>query len=366
MARRIMMSELQIGQVLNWDLLDASGQIVLHRDQILSDETRLQALLLAGLYTEQPAIAEGSVLRSLNSIDTKLERLLVNLAANPNPRSELIHVAQQLIHAVNLNPEIALACILLNQIAGSYAIRHCIETAIVAHLVASAMGKTPDEQQLIAAASLTMNIGMLRQQEQINSSRHILSHEEQQVVLHHPEESAALLKHAGIDDNEWVSYVLAHHECDDGSGYPSGKNGDEIPENAKIIAQADRYCALISARNYRKSMLPNLALQELFISKPGNLDPKLIDPFIQQLGPYPPGTFVRLKNNEIGVVSKRPNGEQVAVVHALVSARGVPLLPFPVVREADGPLFQIREALHEDDAAIRFSMKQIWGQQASL
>jgi HD-GYP domain-containing protein (c-di-GMP phosphodiesterase class II) len=365
-ARRIMMSELQIGQVLSWDLFDASGQIVLRRDDILSDEVRLQALLLAGLYTEQPSIAEGSVLRSLNSIDTRLERLLINLTSTQNARSELISVSQQLIQAVDLNPDIALACILLNQIAGSYAVRHCIETAIVAHLVARAMCKTAEEQQRIAAACLTMNIGMLRQQEQINSSHHILSHEERQVVHHHPEESAALLKHVGVDDNDWVSYVLTHHECNDGSGYPSGKSGNEIPENAKIITQADRYCALISARNYRKSMLPDLALQELFINKPGNLDPKLIDPFIQQLGPWPPGTFVRLKNNEIGVVSKRPNSDQVAQVHALISPRGVPLLPFPVVRDADGPLFQIREALHEDDAAIRFSMKQIWGPQASL
>ena len=360
------MSELQSGQVLNWDLFDASGQIVLRRGEILSDETRLHGLLLAGLYADQSAIDEGSVLRSLNSIDTRLERLLVNLGGNTNAQDELMRLSRQLIEAININPEIALACILLNQIAGSYAIRHCIETAIVAHLVACAMNKTPDEQQRIAAASLTMNIGMLRQQEQINSSRHILSHEEQQVIWHHPEESASLLKHAGVTDAEWISYVLTHHECDDGSGYPFGKTQGEIPENAKIIAQADRYCALISARNYRKSMLPDLALQELFVSKPNSLDPKLIDPFIQQLGPYPPGTFVRLKNNEIGVVSKRPDRDQVALVHALVSPDGVPLLPFPVVREANGPLFQIHQALHEDDAAIRFSMKQIWGRQASL
>ena len=365
MARRIMMSELQIGQVLNWDLLDANGQVVFHRDEILSDATRLQELLLTGLYTEQPAAAEGSVLRSLNTIDSKLERLLIDLTNNPNAQGELTQLAQQLIQAVNLNPEIALACILLNQIAGCYAIRHCIETAIITHLVACSMGKTPQEQQRIAAAALTMNVGMLRQQERMHGSQ-VLSHEEQQVVLHHPEESATLLKHAGIEDNEWILYVLRHHECNDGSGYPFGKSEAEIPENAKIIAQADRYCALISARNYRKSMLPNLALQELFLSKPSNLDHKLIDPFIHQLTPFPPGTFVRLKNNEIGVVSKRPNADQVAMVHVVISPRGVPLLPFPIVREADGPLFQIREALHEDEADIRFSMKQIWGQQASL
>jgi HD-GYP domain-containing protein (c-di-GMP phosphodiesterase class II) len=360
------MSELQIGQVLTWNLLDAQGDVVMRRGEILSDQARLHSLLQSGLFTEQPALAEGSVLRSLNSIDSKLERLLLNLGQLPNAQQELLRLAQQLIQAVDLNHEIALACILLNQIAGSYAIRHCVETAIVAHLVACAMGKTPDEQQRIVAATLTMNIGMLRHQEQLQSSRQVLSSEERQLVFHHPEESATLLKHAGIEDSEWVSYVLAHHECDDGSGYPYGKDMNDIPENAKIISQADRYCALISARNYRKSMLPNLALQELFVSKPSGLDPKLIGPFIQQLSPYPPGTFVRLKNGEIGVVSKRPTTDSVVQVHALVSPSGIPLLPFPVVREADGPLFQIREALHEDEADIRFSMKQIWGQQASL
>jgi HD-GYP domain-containing protein (c-di-GMP phosphodiesterase class II) len=295
-----------------------------------------------------------------------LERVLTTLASQDDAQAELLQVAQNLITATEMNADIALACILLNQICGSYAVRHCVETAIVAVIVAKAMHKTEEEQRRITVAALTMNVGMLRHQEQINSHGHTLSDAENAIIRRHPDESAALLRNAGIEDDEWISYVLMHHECDDGSGYPSGKQHDEIPQNAKIITLADRYCAYVSARNYRKSILPNKALQEICQSRRHMLNDELTKAFSEELGLYPPGCYVRLKNGEIGVVSKRPQAGGASIVHVLINPAGISLLPDSVAREADGPCFEIAQALNEDEAAIRFNLKQIWGNQASL
>ncbi len=373
MLRPISPTDFPFGQPLAWNLHNANGEILFRQGDIVVQNSQFESLLQAGLFVSASATAaavnhdaqnQESVLRILNSLDRRLERLFATLTDQTDTQAELWQISRNLIAATEINPDIALACILLNQICGSYAVRHCIETAIVAVIIAKALHKDEAERIRIAAASLTMNVGMLRYQEQINHYRHTLSNEESAIIRRHPEESAELLRRAGIDDGEWLACVLMHHEQDDGSGYPLGKQHDEIPQNARIISLADRYCAFVSARNYRKSMLADQALQETCHKHP--LADALMQAVAQEIGPYPPGCYVRLQNGEVGVVSKRPQAGKPTIVHVLINTSGVPLLPDPIVREAAGPLFAITAVLHEDEASIRFSLKQIWGNQASL
>jgi HD-GYP domain-containing protein (c-di-GMP phosphodiesterase class II) len=211
----------------------------------------------------------------------------------------------------------------------------------------------------VAATALTMNVGMMRQIETFQTRTSALNDEERAMVRRHPAEGTDLLRSAGVSDEEWLTCVQQHHENHDGSGYPDGRQRDEIAFVAKLVGMADRYCACVSARNYRRSMLPPLALAKL-CSDPGNA-PELVRHFSRQLGEYPPGTLVRLANGETGVVSGR-DGKMV-VVNALRDAGGAALT---VVRRTDRPEHAIAAALHEDEARLRFSMKSVWGELAAL
>ena len=62
------------------------------------------------------------------------------------------------------------------------------------------MHKTPEEISIIMAAALTMNVGMLRYQDQLRARQKPLSEKETKLIRSHPQESVALLKLAGIDD----------------------------------------------------------------------------------------------------------------------------------------------------------------------
>jgi HD-GYP domain-containing protein (c-di-GMP phosphodiesterase class II) len=254
---------------------------------------------------------------------------------------------------------------LLNQAASNYAVRHCIDTAIVAMLVARAMHKTPEEISIIMAAALTMNVGMLRQQDQLSVRQEPLTEKETSLIRNHPQESVALLKLAGIDNPDWLSYVLLHHEDENGSGYPLGAGTPAIPQNVKILALADHYCASISARAYRKTLLPCAALRDVFLTGGKAGDPMLSAYFIKELGSYPPGTFVRLQNGEVGVVTGKGASAATPIVHALLGPRGAPL-SFPIKRDSAKQLFAIHDALSEDQATLRFSLQQLWGDEASL
>lgn len=303
------------------------------------------------------------VLRRINEAHRELEHLLFNLEREADARARLLAVAGKLMSAVDDGPEIALACILHNQDEGSYAVRHCIDTAVVAMLVARALGKGPHECLPVVAGALTMNIGMLHNQEQLQSRLNAISGDERAAIQAHPQRGVDILRRAGIEDEDWLNCVLLHHENEDGSGYPFGKTSDDIPLNVKIISLADRYCARVSSRSYRKSLLPIEALRDLLLADHQSVDPMLTACFIRVVGMYPTGAVVRLANGEVGVVSGKGASTTSPVVHVLVGADGV-LLAEPVRRDTGVVGFGVREMLSEEQAGVRFRMWQVWGDQA--
>jgi HD-GYP domain-containing protein (c-di-GMP phosphodiesterase class II) len=308
-----------------------------------------------------------SVLRLLNDCSARLEPLLNDLRSKTDAEPALRALAAQVLRAIDLDADIALASILLNRIAGTYPVRHCIETALVATLVARAMQNDNAQTLVIAAAALTMNVAMLAQHDSFQHQRLALTHAEREAVQRHPKDGAELLYNAGVRDKAWLDAVLQHHEMDDGSGYPEGLSGAQIAPAARLIGLADRYCALVSARNYRRSMRPDLALGTLLSTEAG-ASPELARHFSAELGPYPPGTLVRLCNGDIGVVTRRARLQQRLGVHVL-ETHPVEIHPaeaeasLEVEKRAPPPIAAV---LHEDEVPLRFGMQQIWGAAASL
>jgi HD-GYP domain-containing protein (c-di-GMP phosphodiesterase class II) len=312
-----------------------------------------------------PGNETPSVLHQLNQCNRRLETLLHNLRNEHNAEGEIRDIAADVMRAVELNPDVALACIFLSQINGTYAVRHCIETAVVTVVIARSMQLNDASALTVTAAALTMNVGMLRHHEGFQNKNVPLTREEMAIVRRHPEESADMLRDVGVEDDDWISCVLMHHENDEGSGYPAGIASPEVTLNAKLLSFADRYCAQVSARNYRKSILPSLALRNLIEDKGAPVDPHLAGCFQRELGDFPPGCLVRLDGGEIGVVSRRQGCASGLQVHYLRDAAGAMLTPAQP-RCINTGLGGITEGLTEDQASTRFSLKQIWGAQASL
>jgi len=378
--KRIAVEEIQVGGPLLWDVYDSNGSLLLKKGYIIERRSQVEALAARGMYANvsgssareqsngatQPPKETPSALRMINLSIKRLERLVAELLHNePGFPEKLLEVAKTMIYVTELNPDVAIASVLLNQHTADYPGRHCVDTTLVSLMIAQSINIPAEEKISLAAAALTMNVGMALIQTQLHRRQGKLSDEEFLQVRKHPEEGVRMLEAAGVKDADWLTYVLAHHEAEDGSGYPFGKAGADIPRNAKIIALADRYCACVSARDYRKSLLPNVTLREIFLERGKGIDPILAAHFIKVLGIYPPGTFVRLNSGEIGVVSRKGGSADTPFVHALVGPRGAPLAT-PIKRDTTGEMYAIREALSEAQANIRFNMSQVWGNEARL
>jgi HD-GYP domain-containing protein (c-di-GMP phosphodiesterase class II) len=375
--RRLSLSDLVIGEPLPWDVYGAGDKLLLRRGHVLESQHQAEELVERGLFIDgaqaervqvrkepQESRAEApSTLRVLNLSAKRLERLLYNLANESDVPAKVLEVGKAVAYAVGINSDVALACIQLNRTGGSYAVRHCIDTAVLALLVARAMRKDDAECQSIVAAALTMNIAMLRQHDRLQDKEDPLSDAERDLIRDHPHQGAAMLAEVGVDNPLWLECVRLHHENGDGSGYPAGACG-VIPDAARIVALADRYCAAVSPRKYKKTLLPAAALRDVLMGTGKTAEPVLAAYFIKELGTTPPGTLVRLQDGEIGVVTQRPGVLPSPVVHAFVGPRGSPL-SFPIKRDTGKPLHAIREALGSEQATLRFSMQQLWGAEAA-
>jgi HD-GYP domain-containing protein (c-di-GMP phosphodiesterase class II) len=309
------------------------------------------------------AAARPSVLRRINESHHRLEHLLFHIDQQADAQGEVLAIARTLSEATAQNPDIALACILLNQNVGTYAVRHCVDTAIVAAQVALALQKGRHEILSVMAGALTMNIGMLREQEQLQQRVNAISQQDKAMIHGHPEHGVDILRRAGITDDDWLDYVLLHHENEDGSGYPFGKSGDDIPLGAKLISLADRYCARVSTRSYRKSLLPKEALNEILLVDHHSVDPMLTACFIGVLGVYPTGATVRLANGDIGVVTGKGKSTNAPIVQALRDGSGE-TLPAPLRRDTGRAEFAVREMLSDEQAGIKPDMHRLWGEEA--
>jgi len=153
---------------------------------------------------------------------------------------------------------------------------HLRRVRIYATEVGKDLGLSSAEMQALRAAALLHDIGKLAVPEQIISKPGKLTPEEFEKIKIHPVVGAEILERVQFP-YPVVPIVRAHHEKWDGSGYPAGLKGAEIPIGARILSTVDCLDALASNRQYRRA-LPLERAMEIIKSEAGkSFDPKVVE-----------------------------------------------------------------------------------------
>ncbi|MFQ5471713.1 MAG: diguanylate cyclase, partial [Dehalococcoidia bacterium] len=160
-----------------------------------------------------------------------------------------------------------------------------LRVAAIALALAREMGVGEGSQEWndIERGSLLHDVGKVAIPDEVLHKAGQLSEEEWEEVRQHPEVGWAMLQRMERLRGA-AAVVRSHHEHHDGSGYPHGLAGEEIPKGARIFAVADAFNAITSNRPYRVAQSESAAVEEIVRGRGGQFDPEVVDALIRLLG----------------------------------------------------------------------------------
>lgn len=164
----------------------------------------------------------------------------------------------------------------------NYTLGHSARVAALALRIGRRLGLSGSVLKELEIACFLHDIGKIRVPDEILNKPAPLHEDEVCLIGKHPEQGAEILALAE-SLHKYVPVVRYHHERFDGSGYPSGLKGEEIPLFAQIVAIADAYDAMTTSRPYRPGRSRDEAIVEIQACRGSQFAPGLTDLFIETL-----------------------------------------------------------------------------------
>ncbi len=157
---------------------------------------------------------------------------------------------------------------------------HSARVTALAEVIALRLGWSEERLASLRVGGPLHDIGKLAVSDHVLRKEGELEDDELAEIREHPRTGARLiLRVAAL--REAIPYVLYHHERWDGSGYPSGKAGEEIPLEARVLAVADAFDAMTSDRPYRRALSRAQALAEVERCAGTQFDPVIARVFLE-------------------------------------------------------------------------------------
>lgn len=329
---RIAPGALTIGKPLPWTVYDAEGNVLLRQGYVIQNDIQLEQLFERGLFQprtiERPSDEVQEDIRLRNPFadyPVLLQTLESTLNAITNQeesaRQRVLGLSRMIDQTCQESPEASLALVHLYSIEPTIH-EQILFYAILCQFTARRFGLDEKRTAVLISAALTANLALVPVADKLNASNRVLTDEQRAVIRKHPERSVQALKESDITSPLLLKIIAQHHEQADGSGYPHGLSGTDIRGEAEILALAERYVAMITKRAYRERMNITEARRLIASLADGKLRPAIPRALLAILTDHPPGTLVRLANNEVAVIVRRPHRHRGPFAKAIIGPRG--------------------------------------------
>jgi len=358
---------IRVGQALPFALRDADGNLMFAAGQVLENTPLLQALLERGAFVaayetkeyrralahkmdtlmHQGAVlgeivkaqAEFSAPKPVKVLEVGQVEAWADLHINASailrnagredflPRFEALH--EQVLARLTAQPDATLVVLVQDAAHNipSYSSRHAILCAVLAALCAPKLGWDASWTGAITRAALSMNVSQSIEQDRLAEQFDAPNPAQRAKLDGHGDRSADLLQAHGVSDPLWLGAVRLHHAA--GPGPLAARPPAE--QLARLLRRIDSFCARLSPRRSRQAMSGASAARSVYLDEMQQPD-EAGAALIKAVGLYPPGTIVRLANDEIGIVVKRGHTAADPLVKSLLGKSGTPLSS-PVTRD---------------------------------
>lgn len=230
------------------------------------------------------------------------DRLIMDVAKNRKLRIQTLQQAiVPMVDSVVRNPDAFILLTRLKRI-DSYAYQHAMSCAVLAVATGRHIGLPKPMLQNLALGAALFDIGRAKVPHELLLKPRRLSEDELAYVHQHVGFSLDVVSTSRNIPDEVLKMIETHHERHDGSGYPAGLVGDEIPLFGKIAGIVDSYDAITSNRPYATQVTPDEAIRMLYEWRDVEFQAALVEQFIQVIGVYPVGTIVELNDGRVGIV----------------------------------------------------------------
>ncbi|HPU28603.1 MAG TPA: HD-GYP domain-containing protein, partial [Phycisphaerae bacterium] len=219
---------------------------------------------------DEPEFIYGDVMM-IDSMLSHAQYVVANLKLVERLRTMSLGAVRALVHAIDKKDH--------------YTSGHSERVGFLSHLIGQRMGLSPEQLQDLEWGGLLHDVGKIGIREGILTKPSGLTAEEFDHIKEHVRMSYEIV--APIECMASVrDVVLYHHEVPDGTGYPKGLKGDEIPLLARIVHVADTFDALTTSRSYRKAFPLSKALAIMQSEKGTKLEAEIVDIFVEAFAAF--------------------------------------------------------------------------------
>ncbi|NBH27920.1 HD-GYP domain-containing protein [Lachnospiraceae bacterium] len=323
--KRVKTSELVPGMVTATDVFNYSQQLILPKGMILNDRTITKLAFYSIIFVNVEDPSENDALEETPYEPSYYERIrtcpefvqfrkefetdVANFKSAMNDVvekgapldiSKLMNYTLNILDVDSTSPNVFDMLHIMREYDDSTYV-HSMNVALICNVFARWLHMSEEEIRLATISGLLHDIGKTQIPDAIIKKPGKLTDDEYNIVKTHPREGYRLLRNSHLHPSV-LNAVLMHHERCDGTGYPSGLQRDEIDTFGKMVAIADVYDAMTSARIYRGPLCPFKAIALFESEGLQRYDTRFIMTFLENVVNTYLLNKVRLNNGVVGKI----------------------------------------------------------------
>jgi len=270
-----------------------------HEDTIKSSNILNKVNYETVVSAEKEVIAVRHSHENISTLITEVESLIENQSVLRI--EDIEQPVKVMVKSIASNPDAYLWLTRIRKF-DSFIYKDSLSCAVWATALGRKMGMKEADLQTLAMGCMLMDVGKLTLPTELLHKQGRLDHDEWEQMKSHVELGLSILEAESGCSSEILDIVRTHHERLNGSGFPAGLHGNQIPLFGQIAGIVDFYVAITTPRPFAKVLSPSQAEQMLYEQKDKYFNEMLVEYFIQALSVYPTGSLVELNTGEVAIV----------------------------------------------------------------